>query len=1158
VTYGYYVAADNSAGQGASSATVYAAPGDTASAAPTGLAASVSGTTSAVLAWNTVTGATSYNVYRATTSGGEGSDPIATGVYSGSYTNTGLSTSTTYYYEVTAVNTAGESSKSNEASMTTGSTSLGGPGSFTATPGNAQVSLSWSTVTGASGYNLCRNVAGGGFSLYQLGLSTNSYTDTGVTNGISYGYYVAAVDSAGQGTHSSTAYATPSGAVPAAPYGLAATPSGATAVALTWVAVPGAATYNIYRATTSGGEGATPVVTGVTADVYTNSGLSISTAYYYQVTAVNSIGESSKSAEATATTGATAPSAPSAISADPGNGVVTLNWSASTGATSYNLNRNVAGGNTTLYQSGLTTNTYSDTGITNGISYGYSVNAVNSSGQGSPSGYAYAVPGDTAPAAPTGLTASPSGTTAIALTWNAVLGATTYDIYRSTTSGGEGSTPVVTGISSTSYTNSGLTTSTAYYYEVTAVSSAGEGAKSNEASATTGGTALGAPTGLTATPSSGQIALSWTAVSGASRYNLYRSLVAYGSFTAYQIGLTTTSYTDTNVTNGVTYYYYVAAVSSAGSGTNSSTVSATPGDTAPAAPANLTASSSSSTSIALSWTASPGASSYNVFIGTASGAEGATPIATLITNTTYTSTGLTSGTAYYYKVSAVNTAGESGKSNEATAVPGGTVLPAPVAVTAVATSGQVVVNWSSVSGASTYNLYRNVESGTFALYELGLTTTTLTDTAVTNGVTYGYEIAANDSAGLGAISSAAYATPGYVPPAAPTDLTATSFGTTQPTEIQLSWNAVPEATSYNLYRSTTSGGEGSVPVKIGIPIQTGVLLMDNYNDTGLASATTYYYKVTAVTSAGEGPQSNEAHATDGTTVLAAPNIEVTAGSAQVSVEWSSVTGAATYNLYRNVQGAAFVLYQAGLTATNFTDTGLTNGVTYGYYVCAVSSAGVGTASATVYGTPGDSALPAPTGLTAVGTTASPFEVTLAWNSVPAATSYNIYRGTYSGGEGSAPYFNAALRTDTNVSQNTEYFYQITAVGPAGESPRSNEAEAIVGGTISTGFDLFLYPGAVTVARSANGSVAVQVPAASNFSGPVNLTLSGVPAGVTGFCYGPSITVDPTTHFGEGFDVWFNVSSSATPGTYLITLTGTAGAAASYSYADTVTIALTVD
>ena len=168
-----------------------------------------------------------------------------------------------------------------------------------------------------------------------------------------------------------------------------------------------------------------------------------------------------------------------------------------------------------------------------------------------------------------------------------------------------------------------------------------------------------APTGLTATAGSASVALAWTASSGATSYNVYRGTTSGGeSATAIATGITSPSYSDTGLTNGTTYYYKAAAVNSAGTSVLSAEASATPEPAAPAAPTGLTATAGNA-SVALVWTASSGASSYNVYRGTTSGGESATAIATGITSPSYSDTGLTNGTTYYYKVAAVNGGGTS-------------------------------------------------------------------------------------------------------------------------------------------------------------------------------------------------------------------------------------------------------------------------------------------------------------------------------------------------------------------------------------------------------------------------------------------------------------------------------------------------------------------
>ncbi len=180
------------------------------------------------------------------------------------------------------------------------------------------------------------------------------------------------------------------------------------------------------------------------------------------------------------------------------------------------------------------------------------------------------------PAAPTGLTAA-AGNAQVALSWTASSGATSYNVKRATTSGGPYTT-VAAGVTATSYTNTGLTNGTTYYYVVSAVNSAGESANSAQAAATPLATISvpAAPAGLTATAGNAKVELSWTASSGATSYNVKRATTSGGPYTIVAAGVTATSYTNTGLANGTTYYYVVSAVNSAGESANSAQVAATP------------------------------------------------------------------------------------------------------------------------------------------------------------------------------------------------------------------------------------------------------------------------------------------------------------------------------------------------------------------------------------------------------------------------------------------------------------------------------------------------------------------------------------------------------------------------------------------------------
>jgi chitodextrinase len=172
------------------------------------------------------------------------------------------------------------------------------------------------------------------------------------------------------------------------------------------------------------------------------------------------------------------------------------------------------------------------------------------------------------PSAPSNLTATP-GNQQVSLSWTASIdrvdGVAGYSVYRNSVKIGQ--TP------STSYTDSGLTNGTTYSYYAVAYDTSGlASSASNTVSATpTAPTPLGAPSNLTATPGDTQVSLTWIAATGSvTGYRVYRNGVQVGQTTS-------TSYTDTGLTDGATYSYYVIAYDAAGDlSAPSISVSATP------------------------------------------------------------------------------------------------------------------------------------------------------------------------------------------------------------------------------------------------------------------------------------------------------------------------------------------------------------------------------------------------------------------------------------------------------------------------------------------------------------------------------------------------------------------------------------------------------
>ena len=257
------------------------------------------------------------------------------------------------------------------------------------------------------------------------------------------------------------------------------------------------------------------------------------------------------------------------------------------------------------------------------------------------------------------------------------------------------------------------------------LSGCGGGGSSSGGSGGNGGggttTVPSAPTSLAATAGNQQIVLTWTASSGATSYHVKRGTATGGPYT--QIGTpTAATFTDTGLTNGTAYFYVVTAVNSAGESGNSNEATSTPvAPVAPSAPTGLSATAGNQ-QIVLTWTASGGATSYHVKRGTATG--GPYTQVGAPTAVTFTDTGLTNGTAYFYVVSALNGSAESANSTEASATPAGpstsihvTVDPLtdrhaispyvyggsyPKDAAHITDSGMTIVRWGG-NATSTYN-----------------------------------------------------------------------------------------------------------------------------------------------------------------------------------------------------------------------------------------------------------------------------------------------------------------------------------------------------------------------------------------------------------------------------------------------------------------------
>ncbi len=260
-------------------------------------------------------------------------------------------------------------------------------------------------------------------------------------------------------------------------------------------------------------------------------------------------------------------------------------------------------------------------------------------------------PTGTAPAAPANFTASAVSSSQVSLNWSASSGATSYNIYELV--GGQAT--LITSVTGTSYTVSGLAASTTYSFEVAAVNAAGSTA-TGWAQATTPGAAVtvSAPANVHATATSSTVAtVSWNGVAGATGYLVYE----WNGFQGVQVASAaagTTSVSVAGQTAGATEYFYVTAYNTNSSASSNwvSVVMPSGTVTAVTAPTNIRATATSTTTGTLSWGASAGATSYSIYYSTGGGAF---LLGNVSGSTTSVSiTGMTPGATYYFYVVARN------------------------------------------------------------------------------------------------------------------------------------------------------------------------------------------------------------------------------------------------------------------------------------------------------------------------------------------------------------------------------------------------------------------------------------------------------------------------------------------------------------------------
>jgi chitodextrinase len=652
-------------------------------------------------------------------------------------------------------------------------------------------------------------------------------------------------------------------------------------------------------------------------------------------------------------------------------------------------------------------------------------------------------PDTAAPSTPVGVVAAPSGPTAVNVTWNSVTdsggsGLKDYVVYRGDLA--------IAFVTTTSYSDAGLTASTHYSYQIAARDNANnESSRSPAVNVTTlaapDTTPPLVPSGVVTTSvQAASVAIAWSAAtdlggSGLREYRVYRN----NGLLATVAG---TTYTDTTVTASTRYVYQVSARDNADNESSLSAVLAVttpaPADTTPPSiPSGLMTTSVQTTAVALAWssatdTGGSGLRDYRVYRNDV--------VLATVTDTTYNDTTVAATTQYSYEVSARDNANNESSRSAVLAVT--TRAPPDLAppsvpsglMTTSVQSAAVALGWSATadtggSGLRDYRVFRN------NVLLATVTGTAYNDTTVAERTSYSYQVSARDNADNESSRSAALAVttpaaPDTTPPSVPAGLTTTAA---ESTAVSLAWSTATDSGSglrdYRVYRDDTL-----------LAIVTGT----TYDDATVVPATQYSYQVSASDNA-----DNESSRSAAVPVATPPDTtepSVPAGLMTTSIQptavgltWTAATdsggsGLHDYRVYRDS------VLLANVTGTAYNDTTVTAGTQYSYRVSARDNANNesnrSAALVVTTLTTADTTQPSvPTGLMTTSVQAT--SIALAWN--PASDTggsglrdYRVYRDNTS-----LATVKGTSYSDTTVSPLTQYSYEVSATDNSNnESSRS--------------------------------------------------------------------------------------------------------------------------
>ena len=381
-------------------------------------------------------------------------------------------------------------------------------------------------------------------------------------------------------------------------------------------------------------------------------------------------------------------------------------------------------------------------------------------------------------------------------------------------------------------------------------------------------------------PTSGKVVLTWAAVDGAAKYEVYRSGTKDGEYKLYYT-TTKLTYTNTSAYAGYWYHYKVKALDADGNEIVTSAIITQCSDCA--APVITAGNNASTGKVTLKWKAVYGAEKYAIYRATARDGEYVRQYTT--TSTSYTNTTSKANVTYYYKVMALATRTASANSAFSNVAARTCDLAAPVVKASNnAETGKVVLTWKPIEGTAKYEVYRSgTKDGTYKLY-CTLTATTYTNSTANAGYTYYYKVKA-----ISVIPEANSAFSSIVSRTCDCGQIfdcETSYN--KDGKVVFNWGARKGATSYKIYRSGYQNGTYKL---------IGETKSNTFTDKTASAGYYYYYKIVAVNSRSSYADSAPYRITAATTIPAVKNLRDASTSSKNIIKWDAVKGADGYLIY---------------------------------------------------------------------------------------------------------------------------------------------------------------------------------------------------------------------------------------------------------------------